>query len=96
MSDEPTAEAPKRREPMAIALKIAPTGAGCRIELDGHDVSNYCRAVTVHADVNEISKVTLELVMVEVTVEGEAVVNGVNIPLIDLPDVDRPEPPEEP
>jgi hypothetical protein len=61
-----------------IKLSLRRTGAGSTVELDGR-MLECVRAVTVHASVDSVTSVTMELVpsRVEIEVQGDAQVTDV-------------------
>lgn len=54
-----------------VELVLGAVGKDCRLMLDGAEVE-FCRSVSIHAKVGELTTVTFELINCEVTVTGEA------------------------
>jgi hypothetical protein len=56
-----------------VLLKIAKSGFGTKLYIDGKLVPN-CTDVVIHASARGVSSVTLKLINIEAEVDGEALV----------------------
>ena len=56
--------------PMKVAIAIDPASRGT-ICLDGVDISKHVRGLRVEARVDDVSRVTLELINVQIDIKGE-------------------------
>ena len=62
-----------------VKLWLGSAGHGCRVEIDGVDISDTLRAVHVHAEVGKATRVTLQHIGASVDIAGEAaIVDGGN------------------
>lgn len=70
--------------PMKVDLTVGPTGNSGRLLLDGVDVSSHVTAVRIDATVGAVTAVTVDFILVDVTVDATAVVEGVAVPVLPI------------
>jgi hypothetical protein len=52
----------------AAHITITPGfGTGSRVEIDGHDITNAVRGLTIHGEAGSLADITLDLLILDVT-----------------------------
>lgn len=57
-----------------LKIHLARDGYGCKVELDGKDISRTLEAITIYAGVKQPTRAILHVIDVEIEAEGEVAI----------------------